>query len=116
MKPLALFHKVGRIPGSLVRMVVPFESGWVVEEIRCFLVKGVAVQHESDGMVRLQIEMLRKGVLPGESLPVPSPERIFVGLKVEKRKPVNVLAQKGPYKSLSLGNSTHYDPRLVLND
>jgi hypothetical protein len=76
-------------------MVVPFESRRVMEKIRCFLVKGVAVQRESDGMVRFQIEMLRKGVLSGKPLPVPSPERLFVGLKVEKREPVRFAAQKG---------------------
>jgi hypothetical protein len=71
------------------------ESGRVVEKTRCFSVKGVATQRESDGMVRLQIEMRRKGCLSGKSLPVPSPERRFVGLKVEKRKPVRFTAQKG---------------------
>jgi hypothetical protein len=77
-------------------MVVAVESGRVVEKIRCLSVKGVAMQRKSDGVVRLQIEMLRKGVLPGKSLPVPSSERLFVGLKVEKRKSVRVLTQKGP--------------------
>lgn len=77
-------------------MVMPVESGRVMEETRCFLVEGVTVQRQPDGVVRLQAEIGRKGLLPGKSLPVPPPERLFVGLKVEKRKPVRVTAQKGP--------------------
>ena len=35
-----------------------FESGRVVEKTGRFPVKGVAVQHQADGMVPLQIEIL----------------------------------------------------------
>jgi hypothetical protein len=70
-------------------MVVPFEGRGIVEEIRRFLEKGVAAQHESDGMVRLQIEMLCKGLSSGKPLLAPSLECVFVGLEVEKRKPVS---------------------------
>ena len=87
-----------------------------MEETRCFLVEGVTVQRQPDGVVRLQAEIGRKGLLPGKSLPIPSPERVFVGLEVEKRKPVNIIAQKGSQKSLSLSNSTHYHSQLLLKE
>jgi hypothetical protein len=60
--------------------------------------------------------MLRNGLLPGKSLPVPSPEGVFVGLKVKKRKSVSTIAQKGPQKSLSLAYSTHPHLRLLLKE
>jgi hypothetical protein len=51
-----------------------------MEEIGRFLEKGVAAQHESDGMVRLQIEMPCKGFSSGKPLLAPSPEGVFIGL------------------------------------
>ena len=63
-----------------------------MEEIRCFFKKGVAAQHEPNGMVRLQMEMLCKGRPSGKALLTPKLERVFVGLKVEKRKPVSAVA------------------------
>jgi len=92
MEAQALFRKTPYITRSLVRVVVSFKRRGVVKKIGCFLIKGIATQHRSDGMVRLKIENLRHGLPPRKSLPVPSLERPFGGLKVKERKPVRSLS------------------------
>lgn len=78
--------------------------------------KGVASQHEPDGMVGLQIEIFRKRRPSRKPLPVPSAECVFVGLQVENREPVGAMAQEGSQESLSLGDSTHDYPRSLLKE
>jgi hypothetical protein len=93
MKAFTSFYIVSGIAGPLVRVIMAFERRRVIEEIRSFLVKGVAAQSKSDGMVCLQIEILRNGIVPGKSLLMPSPEGVFIGLEVEKWKPVCAIPQ-----------------------
>ncbi|CAB5125669.1 hypothetical protein D3OALGA1CA_2884 [Olavius algarvensis associated proteobacterium Delta 3] len=40
---------------------------------------------------------------------MPSSECVFVWLEIEKRVPVNTIAQKASQKSLSLGNTAHHN-------
>jgi hypothetical protein len=96
MEASAAFRKTHWITGSLIGVVMSFERRGVVEQIGCFPVKGIAAQHESNRMMRLQIEILREGLPSGKPLPRPSLERIFGRLKIEEREPVRSVS----YESL----------------
>lgn len=96
MEASAAFRKTPWITGSLIGVVMSFERRGVVEQIGCFSIKGIAAQHESNRMMRLQIEILREGLPSGKPLPIPSLERVFGWFKVEKREPVRSVSYESP--------------------
>jgi hypothetical protein len=107
VKTSAALLKSFCVTGRIVGIVVSAEGRGVVEEIGRFLEKRIASEHETDGVVGLQVEILRDRCPGGQSLPVPPVECELVRLKVEKRKPVGTISQKGPKEALFFSGAAH---------
>jgi hypothetical protein len=103
--PFQTFGSVDKssfITGRVVGIVVPSESGWVIEKIGRLPEERVAPQHEPYTVMCLKVEDLQEGPARRESLPAPSSQCVIGWLHVEERKPVGAISGEGPEKSLLL--------------